>query len=166
MNEKTPLTDDLLPCPFCGGRAEWKQGHFTGYVMCLKCETFGPNIAKNEAVAAWNTRAGIGTGAAPAETAPQPDRDPSASKSHDVAREAGGGVVEALNAEWLARIREKAAEVRNNSLALEKFDFVANEARFRALAALYLEEVAQHFERMKTLDETRAALRSLGGEQK
>lgn len=50
-----------------------------------------------------------GRDAAPAETAPQPDRDPIASKSHDVAREAGGGVVEA--AKVLLRMHLDNAEV-------------------------------------------------------
>ncbi len=45
------------PCPFCGGRAEFKAGHYTGYVMCLKCEVMGPNLPEAEAVAAWNQRA-------------------------------------------------------------------------------------------------------------
>jgi len=50
------LAELLKPCPFCGGRAEFKQGHYTGYVMCLKCEVMGPNIVEAEAIAAWNSR--------------------------------------------------------------------------------------------------------------
>lgn len=51
------MSDKLEPCPFCAGRAEWRQGHYTGYVMCLSCEVMGPNIDKAEAIAAWNRRA-------------------------------------------------------------------------------------------------------------
>lgn len=47
---------ELKPCPFCGGRAAWKQGIYTGYVMCLKCEVMGPNIIRDEAITAWNRR--------------------------------------------------------------------------------------------------------------
>ena len=49
--------DALKPCPFCGGRSEIKEGFFTKYVMCLKCEAMGPNLAsREEIVAAWNAR--------------------------------------------------------------------------------------------------------------
>lgn len=58
------MTDDirkaleLLPCPFCGGRAELKEGVHTQYVMCLSCEVMGPNLKdKAELIAAWNRRA-------------------------------------------------------------------------------------------------------------
>ena len=48
----------LLPCPFCGGRAELKRGVKTKYVMCLKCETFGPNLDDEAELARhWNQRA-------------------------------------------------------------------------------------------------------------
>lgn len=43
-------------CPFCGGRSEFKTGHFVGYVMCLKCTVMGPNLSEAEAVGAWNSR--------------------------------------------------------------------------------------------------------------
>lgn len=52
----TTGTTVLDPCPFCGGRAEFKAGVYTGYVMCLKCEVMGPNINQAEAEAAWNRR--------------------------------------------------------------------------------------------------------------
>lgn len=49
--------EGLRPCPFCGGRASYREGIKTGYVMCLGCEVMGPNIAEVEAVSAWNRRA-------------------------------------------------------------------------------------------------------------
>lgn len=53
---RSAIAELVHPCPFCGGRAEYKQGFKTGYVMCLKCEAMGPNLTKGEAVTAWNTR--------------------------------------------------------------------------------------------------------------
>ncbi|UEP23148.1 Lar family restriction alleviation protein [Burkholderia ambifaria] len=48
---------ELKPCPFCGGRAAIQQGGFTKYVMCLKCEVMGPNLASDvELIDAWNRR--------------------------------------------------------------------------------------------------------------
>lgn len=47
----------LLPCPFCGESAALKIGIHTQYVMCLGCETMGPNLAKPaECIDAWNRR--------------------------------------------------------------------------------------------------------------
>ena len=64
------MSDDLKPCPFCGGKAEHSIGK-TGdgkpwhYVECVDCGATGPtpsyadhNIAVIECRAeAWNTRA-------------------------------------------------------------------------------------------------------------
>jgi len=50
---------ELKPCPFCGGRAEYKAGHYSGYVICLKCEVMGPNLAPIAASMAWNDRADL-----------------------------------------------------------------------------------------------------------
>lgn len=50
----------LLPCPFCGGRAEIQRGAYTKYVLCLKCAVMGPNLAADdELIAAWNRRAAL-----------------------------------------------------------------------------------------------------------
>ncbi len=46
---------DLLPCPFCGG----SDLHSNGAWIACGCSAFGPTGGcKEEAVAAWNTRAG------------------------------------------------------------------------------------------------------------
>lgn len=60
MNDETTTPVEgvkLSKCPFCDGRAVWKQGYYTGYVMCLSCEAMGPNINRADAEAAWNRRA-------------------------------------------------------------------------------------------------------------
>lgn len=63
------MTDKLLPCPFCGGGAEFSVGK-TGdgkdwhYIECVDCGSLGPNvnyadhgIRLKEALAdAWNQR--------------------------------------------------------------------------------------------------------------
>ncbi len=67
--------DELLPCPFCGGRAApntvtyasdhvreqgWKQGTFHG-INCVLCGTNNRGIVgfetEDEAAAHWNVRA-------------------------------------------------------------------------------------------------------------
>lgn len=60
------MSEDLKPCPFCGGEAEvhpssdWNT-RFSGktfFVWCDKCETRGDYYnSEAEAVAAWNARA-------------------------------------------------------------------------------------------------------------
>lgn len=52
--------DRLLPCPFCGGEADWyevKPGY--GYVSCCVCDSaIGvlDFLVKADAIDAWNTR--------------------------------------------------------------------------------------------------------------
>ena len=56
----------LLSCPFCGGEATveriGKSGYF--YVACntAYCCDFGKFNTESEAIAAWNTRAELGSG--------------------------------------------------------------------------------------------------------
>ena len=56
------MSDDLLPCPFCGGEAyidgtSWttRDGKDQSWVTCMKCGTYGPS--STDAIAAWNRRA-------------------------------------------------------------------------------------------------------------
>lgn len=50
------------------------------------------------------------------------------------------------DAQWIERIRETAAGLRNNSLALAKYPHMGQEARARELAALYIGEIADMYE--------------------
>lgn len=48
---------ELKPCPFCGERAEYKEGFATRYVMCLSCKVMGDSLPTGaECIAAWNRR--------------------------------------------------------------------------------------------------------------
>lgn len=61
------MTDNLLPCPFCGGEAELKHRPISGsddkgwFVRCrcsarIGLKVNGIGMTKAEAIAAWNTR--------------------------------------------------------------------------------------------------------------
>ena len=64
------MSDDLKPCPFCGGEAEFSLGK-TGdgkdwhYVECSECEAMGPRVqyadhnidVKGALADTWNRRA-------------------------------------------------------------------------------------------------------------
>jgi hypothetical protein len=64
------MTDDLKPCPFCGGKAiacgdnEFNPRH---WVMCSNCHACpgGDVAARHEAIAAWNHRAKPSSGLEP-----------------------------------------------------------------------------------------------------
>jgi phage/plasmid primase-like uncharacterized protein len=60
----TPQVDEMLPCPFCGGEAKWREddgsiGIPFGLVVDHHrgCSLVEPNFAKAKTIAAWNTRA-------------------------------------------------------------------------------------------------------------
>lgn len=59
------MSDELLPCPFCGGEAALgSDGDFGAVVACLDCgvtgNAYGPDYAMEDyqerAIAAWNSR--------------------------------------------------------------------------------------------------------------
>ena len=55
------MTDELKPCPFCGGEAEIMRTDNGGHIVCLyhNCNAVSPTFYKSEskAIDAWNTRA-------------------------------------------------------------------------------------------------------------
>jgi len=57
--------EKILPCPFCGSRAEityddtagYMGGSSDEYILCRKCLASGPyRKNKEDAIKAWNTR--------------------------------------------------------------------------------------------------------------
>ena len=64
------MPNELKPCPFCGGEAEYVCTKGVAFVRCkrfLKCGAVGPKqpigddfIAKEIAINAWNRRADNG----------------------------------------------------------------------------------------------------------
>ena len=49
----------LLPCPFCGGKAEFRSGSSTTpYIRCMECGgRTKSSYDKTKLIAAWNRRA-------------------------------------------------------------------------------------------------------------
>lgn len=64
------MTDpELLPCPFCGGDAAMGTGETYAFVNCVEClaatnHLMNCDTTRDEAIAAWNTRADLSTYAA------------------------------------------------------------------------------------------------------
>lgn len=57
------MSDELKPCPFCGGEAHidgtsWRptDGAEVAWVTCKRCDAYGPTLPLKEAIAAWNRR--------------------------------------------------------------------------------------------------------------
>lgn len=52
--------NELLPCPFCGGKAKWKgyyTGSTSGLVECAECAACTRGVNWEEAKERWNARA-------------------------------------------------------------------------------------------------------------
>lgn len=58
------MSDELKPCPFCGGDAEIREGEEMAYVQCLRMSMHkaifydGDNNAAAEVAEQWNRRTG------------------------------------------------------------------------------------------------------------
>jgi hypothetical protein len=54
--------DDLLPCPFCGGRARFTSANGECWLSCMSCQASSCMRGNTEAaVSAWNMRAQAAT---------------------------------------------------------------------------------------------------------
>lgn len=52
------VANELLPCPFCGGKAEIDRYTIKPYVSCTRCGCSMPDRHQTveQAIEAWNTR--------------------------------------------------------------------------------------------------------------
>lgn len=54
------MTDELKPCPFCGGKTSFSTAKAAGYPFyvaeCLDCKVLLLNLFKGELLTAWNRR--------------------------------------------------------------------------------------------------------------
>lgn len=51
------MTEELKPCPFCGGKAEFENDNGEWFVFCEKCGSMTvPFETKPEAKETWNNR--------------------------------------------------------------------------------------------------------------
>lgn len=51
------MSEELMPCPLCGGMAAVCATGYRKYIGCLECGCKGPDqISAFEAIAAWNRR--------------------------------------------------------------------------------------------------------------
>lgn len=63
------MDDDMLPCPFCGGSAEWEYYDWipetgdgddgTGMVSCTSCGIGTPRTDRDDALSLWNSRVSL-----------------------------------------------------------------------------------------------------------
>lgn len=55
------MSDELKPCPFCGGEATFGTNSGSGYeyIRCCRCKarTYSGYKTQQEAIQAWNSRA-------------------------------------------------------------------------------------------------------------
>ncbi len=67
------MTDELLPCPFCGSDAILLDTKlvigFQYFISCNKCRANGPGFTndRNKAITSWNTRADLDVQKSPGE---------------------------------------------------------------------------------------------------
>lgn len=57
------MSDELKPCPFCGSECWFVKDESGAYVECMNgfCgSSSGKFVLRNQAIAAWNRRAGGG----------------------------------------------------------------------------------------------------------
>jgi Lar family restriction alleviation protein len=58
MGEEQKMSDDLKPCPFCGGKDIDGKMHKDGRVHCYRCGADGPAVpySYDDKAFTWNNR--------------------------------------------------------------------------------------------------------------